>query len=175
MLVRSVPGYISYAIIIVPVYCTIIDIICKYVCSDSASLSCRFLAYQSKVLSPFPFGQVGSSSKFLTYLWTTIFLMTVQVFCMVRQDSVWGKNARLQIQHLKLPENKLKYFRVLSEWMTFIPYCLPKLKGQYDFIWHIWRRWGQCHMETLWKAHVCLWHSGIRILKDKFMYGKIIV
>jgi len=70
---------------------------------------------------------------------------------------------------------KLKYFKVLSEWMTFIPYCLPKLKGQYDFIWHIWRRWGQCHMETLWKAHVCLWHSGIRILKDKFMYGKIIV
>jgi len=124
MLVRSVPGYISYAIIIVPVYCTIIDIICKYVCSDSASLSCRFLAYQSKVLSPFPFGQVGSSSKFLTYLWTTIFLMTVQLFCMVRQDSVWGKNARLQIQHLKLPENKIEIFQG-TFWMNDLYPILP--------------------------------------------------
>jgi len=31
MLVRFVPGYISYAIIIVPEYCTVIDIICNYV------------------------------------------------------------------------------------------------------------------------------------------------
>ena len=38
MLVRFVPGYFSYAIIIVPAYCTVIDKICNYVCVAAVSL-----------------------------------------------------------------------------------------------------------------------------------------
>ena len=101
-----------------------VDIICKYISSYSANFSSRLLAYPSKVLFPFPCGQVGSSRKFFTYLGTTVFLMTVQLFCMVWQDCVWGKNAGCKYQHLKLPENKIQIFQG-TFWMTDLYPILP--------------------------------------------------
>jgi hypothetical protein len=159
MLVRFVPGYFFYAIIIVSAYCTVIDKICNYVCVAAVSLSSRLLACLSKCCSISFVGRLGVLANFwhtleqqcLSWLYNC-FVWLGRTICEGRTYTIWSYH-----------RIKFKYFRdFLKVWL--LSHTAPQYSKANRILSDIFEE-DEDNVE--WKyseKHAC--DSGIWILKE---------